>query len=49
MTRTLALQLSGTHYYSVAKAQRDFGYQYPVSVAEGMHRMATDWKHNSSN
>lgn len=44
MTRFLALQLSGTHYYSVAKAQQDFGYQCPVSVAEGMRRMAADWK-----
>lgn len=48
MTRFLALQLSGTHYYSVAKAQRDFGYQSPVSVAEGMRRMAADWKLNSN-
>ena len=44
MTRFLALQLSGTHYYSVAKAQQDFGYQCPVSIAKGMRRMAADWK-----
>lgn len=44
MTRFLALQLGGTHYYSVAKAQRDFGYQPQVSIAEGMRRMAADWK-----
>ena len=44
MTRFLALQLSGTHYYSVAKAQQDFGYQCPISVAEGMCRMAADWQ-----
>lgn len=43
MTRFLALQLSGTHYYSVAKAQRDFGYQCHISVAEGMRRMAASW------
>ncbi|MDB5341240.1 MAG: hypothetical protein JWN70_6859, partial [Planctomycetaceae bacterium] len=40
----LALQLGGTHYYSVAKAQQDFGYQCPVSIGEGMRRMAADWK-----
>lgn len=43
MTRFLALQLGGTHFYSVAKAQRDFGYQSHVSVAEGMRRMAASW------
>ncbi len=44
MTRFLALQLSGSHYYSVAKAQHDFGYQPIVSVAEGMRRMAAEWR-----
>ncbi|MES2792592.1 MAG: NAD-dependent epimerase/dehydratase family protein [Planctomycetota bacterium] len=48
MTRFLALQLGGTHYYSVAKAQRDFGYQPQVSIAEGMRRMAADWKSRGS-
>lgn len=40
MTRFLALQLSGSHYYSVEKARRDFGYAPAVSIAEGMRRMA---------
>lgn len=44
MTRFLALQLSGSHYYSVAKAQRDFGFAPIVNVQEGMRRMAADWK-----
>lgn len=48
MTRFLALQLSGSHYYSVAKAQRDFGYAPIVSVEEGMRRMTADWKTQSS-
>ncbi|MDB5390630.1 MAG: hypothetical protein JWM11_6276 [Planctomycetaceae bacterium] len=39
MTRFLALQLSGSHYYSVDKAHRDFGYAPAISVAEGMRRM----------
>jgi nucleoside-diphosphate-sugar epimerase len=44
MTRFLALQLSGSHYYSVDKARRDFGYTPAVSVAEGMRRMALSRK-----
>lgn len=39
MTRFLALQLSGSHYYSVDKARHDFGYEPAISVAEGMRRM----------
>ena len=44
LTRFLALQLGGTHFYSVAKAQRDFGYAPLVNVAEGMRRMAVELK-----
>jgi len=40
MTRFLASQLSQSHTYSVANAQRDFGYQPQVTVTEGMHRLA---------
>ena len=39
MTRFLAQQLGGSHDYSVAKAQRDFGYTPIVPVAEGMRRL----------
>jgi len=39
MTRFLALQLSGSHYYSIDKAHRDFGYNPTISVEEGMRRM----------
>jgi nucleoside-diphosphate-sugar epimerase len=39
MTRFLAQQLGGAHYYSVARARRDFGYTGIVSVAEGMRRL----------
>jgi nucleoside-diphosphate-sugar epimerase len=42
MTRFLALQLGGSHYYDVSKACRDFGYSPQVSVAEGMRRLA-EW------
>ncbi len=36
MTRFLASQLSGSHYYSIAKAQRDFGYAPRITVEQGM-------------
>jgi nucleoside-diphosphate-sugar epimerase len=39
MTRFLAQQLGGAHYYSVSKAERDFSYQGIVSVEEGMRRL----------
>ncbi|MEX1230201.1 MAG: NAD-dependent epimerase/dehydratase family protein [Planctomycetaceae bacterium] len=44
MTRFLASQLSGSHYYSIAAAQRDIGYRPIVSVDEGMRRMDADLK-----
>jgi 2-alkyl-3-oxoalkanoate reductase len=39
MTRFLAQQLSGSHYYDVGRAQRDFGYTPIVAVDEGMRRL----------
>jgi len=39
MTRFLAEQLSTTHWYSMAPAQRDFGYQPNVSIDEGLRRL----------
>lgn len=44
MTRFLAQQLGGSHYYSIAKAQRDFGYQPIVTVAEEMQRLEAEIK-----
>jgi nucleoside-diphosphate-sugar epimerase len=44
MTRFLAQQLSGSHYYSIARAQRDFGYQPVVSVEEGLRRVEPELK-----
>ena len=40
MTRFLAAQLAVTHYLSIEKARRDFGYAPAVSMAEGMRRLA---------
>lgn len=40
MTRFLALQLGKSHYFNIDRARRDFGYQPPISTAEGMRRLA---------
>jgi nucleoside-diphosphate-sugar epimerase len=42
MTRFVALQLAGSHYYDISKARRDFGYKPIVSVEEGMRRLQPD-------
>ena len=39
MTRFLAEQLSTTHWYSMAPATRDFGYQPKVGFEEGLARL----------
>lgn len=39
MTRFLASQLSSSHYYSIAAAQRDFGFTPPVSTEEGTAKL----------
>ncbi len=41
LTRFLAEQLATTHWYSMAPAERDFGYRPRVSFAEGLARLAT--------
>ena len=38
MTRFLALQLGGDHWYSIAAAIRDFGFTPPISPDEGLRR-----------
>jgi nucleoside-diphosphate-sugar epimerase len=40
MTRFLAAQLGLAHYFSMRRAQDDFGYQVVVSHSEGMRRLA---------
>jgi nucleoside-diphosphate-sugar epimerase len=39
MTRFVAQQLGGTHYYDTSKATRDFGYAPIVTVEEGLRRL----------
>jgi 2-alkyl-3-oxoalkanoate reductase len=42
MTRFLVRQLSTTHWFNIAAARRDLGYQPRVSIAEGM-RQLREW------
>jgi nucleoside-diphosphate-sugar epimerase len=44
MTRFLAKQLSGSHFYDIGRAQRDFDYHPIVSVEEGMRRLEPELK-----
>ncbi len=39
MTRFLARQLSTTHWFSIAAARTDLGYEPRVSIAEGLSRL----------
>jgi 2-alkyl-3-oxoalkanoate reductase len=39
MTRFLAQQLAKSHYFSIARAQHDLGYQPLVSTEQGMERV----------
>lgn len=38
MTRFIALNLGKSHYFSHAKAKRDFGYEPKISIEEGLRR-----------
>ena len=44
MTRFLALQLSQSHTYSIAKARRDFGFEPQITIQEGMKRIEPELK-----
>lgn len=44
MTRFLAQQLGGSHYYETRKARRDFGYEPLVTVEEGLRRLEPELK-----
>lgn len=44
MTRFLASELSGSHYYDIGKARRDFDYRPVVSIEEGMRRLEPELK-----
>ena len=40
MTRFLAAQLAKSHYFNIARARNDFGYEPTISTEEGMRRLA---------
>jgi nucleoside-diphosphate-sugar epimerase len=42
MTRFLALQFATSHYFDIARAKRDFGYEPTISTAEGMRRLGEE-------
>jgi len=42
MTRFLAEQLAKSHWFSIAKAKRDLGYEPRVSTSEGLERVV-EW------
>jgi nucleoside-diphosphate-sugar epimerase len=46
MTRFLAAQLATSHYFDIAAARRDFGFQPRISMAEGMLRLSAWLKTN---
>jgi nucleoside-diphosphate-sugar epimerase len=41
MTRFVAHELASAHWFSIAAAQRDFGYQPEISINEGLIRLRT--------
>ncbi len=47
MTRFLAEQLAHSHWFSIAAARRDLGYEPQVSTAEGLKRTA-EWVRRSA-
>lgn len=47
MTRFVARQLSTSHWYNLAAAKRDLGYQPRVTIEEGLQRLR-EWLHASS-
>ncbi len=42
MTRFVAMQLAGSHSYSIDAARRDFGFSPVVTMEEGMERLASE-------
>lgn len=47
MTRFLARELTTAHWFNIEAAKRDLGFQPPVSLDEGLHRLAAEFKSSS--
>ena len=47
MTRFLARELTTAHWFNIAAARRDLGYEPKVSIAEGLIRLATSLRYNA--
>ena len=43
VTRFLVREISSSHWFDISAARRDLGYQPPVSIAEGLQRLARCW------
>lgn len=43
LTRFLAAQLGRSHYYNIARARRDLGYEPHIDEEEGLRRLAAWW------
>ncbi|MET7143053.1 NAD-dependent epimerase/dehydratase family protein [Xanthomonas sp. PPL139] len=48
LTRFLAEQLCTPHWYSMEPARRDFGYVPQVTIEQGLQRLASSWRHDTS-
>ena len=43
LTRFLVREISSSHWFDISAARRDLGYAPPVSIAEGLRRLARSW------
>ena len=43
LTRFLVREISSSHWFDISAARRDLGYEPPVSIEEGLQRLARSW------
>ena len=48
LTRFLVREISSSHWFDIGAARRDLGYEPPVSIAEGLHRLARSWAEDAA-